>query len=123
NRPGHIKELVARVNAIRHQNRALQFDWTLRFHTTDNPQIIAYSKSSPDRTNIVFVIVNLDPHHMQHGWVSLDSLRSLGTGPDHSVKVRDLIDDAVYTWHGEWNYVRFDPCVRQGHIFHLVGGG
>jgi starch synthase (maltosyl-transferring) len=121
NRPGHIKELVARVNAIRHQNRALQVDRTLRFHATDNPQIIAYSKSSPDRANIVFVVVNLDPHHMQHGWVQvlLDSLRSLGAGPDHTFKVRDLIDDAVYTWHGEWNYVRFDPGVRQGHILKL----
>ncbi|PYR62248.1 MAG: alpha-1,4-glucan--maltose-1-phosphate maltosyltransferase [Acidobacteria bacterium] len=125
NRPGHIKELVARVNAIRHQNRALHVDRTLRFHATDNPQIIAYSKSSPDRANTVFVVVNLDPHHMQHGWVQgpPDSVRSLGTGPDHTFKVRDLIDDAVYTWHGEWNYVRFDPGVRQGHIFQLVAGG
>ena len=73
----------------------------------------------------MFVVVNLDPHHMQHGWVQvlLESLRSLGAGPDHTFTVRDLIDDAVYTWHGGWNYVRFDPGVRQGHIFQLVAGG
>ena len=25
----------------------------------------------------------------------------------------------VYTWRGEWNYVRFDPDVRQGHVLKL----
>jgi starch synthase (maltosyl-transferring) len=118
NRPGHIKELVARVNEIRHQNRALQLDATLRFHATDNPHIIAYSKSSPDRSNIVFVAVNLDPHHMQHGWVRV-SLDSLVSRPDRVYTAQDLIDDAVYTWRGEWNYVRFDPGVRQAHILRL----
>jgi len=116
NRPGHIKELIACVNAIRHQNRALHLDATLRFHATDNPQIIAYSKTSPDRSNVVFVAVNLDPHRMQHGWVSAGPLVS---APDRVYTARDLIDDAVYTWRGEWNYVRFDPGVRQGHILKL----
>ena len=32
----------------------------------------------------------------------------------------DLIDDTEYQWRGEWNYVRLDPCVRQGHIFRLT---
>src|SRR5213075_391591 len=45
-RPGHIKELVARVNGIRRQHRALHYDWTLTFHATDNPEIIAFSKTT-----------------------------------------------------------------------------
>src|SRR5439155_3891510 len=121
NRPGHIKELVARVNRIRHQHPALQFDWTLRFHATDNAQIIAYSKTSPDQSSLVFIVVNLDPHHMQHGWVQapVDSLPSPGPGGDGAFIAYDLLDDVQYTWRGEWNYVRFDPGVRQGHIFRL----
>src|SRR5690349_11587273 len=47
-RPGHISELVARVNAVRREHPALQVDRTLRFHATDNPEIIAYSKTSLD---------------------------------------------------------------------------
>jgi hypothetical protein len=35
-------------------------------------------------------------------------------------QVRDLLDDTVYTWRNEWNYVRFDPEVRQGHILKLA---
>jgi starch synthase (maltosyl-transferring) len=125
-RPGHIKELVARVNAIRHRETALQFDHTLRFHEADNSAIIAFSKSAPaalpsngseDRDGVdgrLFVVVNLDPHYMQHGYVRCP----LGAG-NGAYQVRDLLDDTVYTWRGEWNYVRFDPDVRQGHIFKL----
>ena len=130
NQAGNIKGLVARVNQIRRRNRALHVDRTLRFHATDNPQIIAYSKTSTDRSNVVLVVVNLDPRHMQHGYVQvpLDSLRSLGAGPlaerprdaDATYIAHDLIDDTQYRWHGEWNYVRLDPCVRQGHIFRLT---
>ena len=116
NRPGHIKELVRRVNRIRHQHPALQIDWTLRFHETDNPQIIAYSKSSPEQ--LVFVIVNLDPHRMQHGWVRVP-FDAIDAGPNDPYVAHDLIDDARYRWHGAWNYVRFDPGVRQGHILRL----
>jgi len=30
-----------------------------------------------------------------------------------------LADDTVYRWRGDWNYVRFDPEVRQGHVLKL----
>jgi starch synthase (maltosyl-transferring) len=111
-RPGHLKELVARVNQIRHRHRALQSDRTLQFHATDNPQLIAYSKTPSDGSGPrIFVVVNLDPHHMQHGWVRVD------TPPPGPYVVRDLLDDVEYVWRGEWNYVRLDPGVRQGHVF------
>jgi starch synthase (maltosyl-transferring) len=112
-RPGNIKELVARVNQIRRHEPALQFDHTLAFHETDNPQIIAFSKTAGD--SAVFVVVNLDPQYMQHGFVRFPF------APDaaRAYKVLDLVDEVVYTWRGEWNYVRFDPEVRQGHILKL----
>jgi starch synthase (maltosyl-transferring) len=113
-RPGHIEALVRRVNRIRHAHRALQFDRPLRFHATDNPEIIAYSKQAPDGSESVLTIVNLDPRHMQHGHVQVP-----GVGPDESYAVRDLLDEVTYQWRGEWNYVRFDPDIRQGHILNL----
>jgi starch synthase (maltosyl-transferring) len=113
-RPGNIAELVCRVNQIRHAHRALQFDSTLRFHATDNPEIIAYSKRAPGNGDTIFVVVNLDPRHMQHGHVEVP-----GFGPDAAYTVRDLIDDVTYEWRGAWNYVRFDPDIRQGHILWL----
>jgi starch synthase (maltosyl-transferring) len=113
-RPGHIKELIARVNTIRRRHRALQVDRTLQFVETDNPEIIAYTKTALDRSETLLMIVNLDPRHMQHGHVRVpfDSV-------DDTYPVRDLIDDVEYQWRGEWNYVRFDPDIRQGHILWL----
>jgi len=111
-RPGNIRELVRRVNEIRHEHRALQSDWMLRFHATNNPEIIAYTKTAPDGADWVLTIVNLDPRHTQHGLVDVPV--------DEDVfAVRDLLDDTSYTWHRGWNYVRFDPETRQGHILCL----
>ena len=110
--PGNINELVCRVNTIRRERAALQFDRTLRFHATDNDWIIAYSKTSPDRFDRVLTIVNLDPHNTQQGFVETPV-------DEDQYTVRDLLDDVAYTWHRGWNYVRFDPGVRQGHILCL----
>src|SRR5262249_12632327 len=91
-RPGHLKELVARVNQIRHQQRALQFNRPLEFQATDNPQIVAYTKSSPDGADRLLVVVNLDPHYMQHGWVEVpaDWIRAFAPDPERIYTARDL---------------------------------
>jgi starch synthase (maltosyl-transferring) len=129
NRPGHIKELIARVNQIRRRCRDLQFNWPIRFHATDSPHIIAYSKATdgadtpagtPASLLPVLTVVNLDPHHMQHGFVQTPAeWREATRGAPYAV--RDLLEDVVYTWRGDWNYVRFDPDVRQGHILQVEG--
>jgi starch synthase (maltosyl-transferring) len=110
--PGNINELVCRVNRIRHEHAALHFDWTLEFVPTDNPEVIAYTKRAPDDSERLLVIINLDPHHTQHGFVDppVDA---------DAYIVRDLLDDVAYTWHRGRNYVRFDPDVRQGHILQI----
>jgi starch synthase (maltosyl-transferring) len=111
-RAGNINELVCRVNRIRHQHAALQADRTLRFHATNNPEIIAYSKTSLDGGESLLMVINLDPHHMQHGHVEAPFDRD-------AFVVHDLLDDERYAWHRGFNYVRLDPGVRQGHILSL----
>jgi starch synthase (maltosyl-transferring) len=115
--PGNIEELIARVNAIRRQHRALQYDWTLRFHATDNPHLIAYSKTPPDGSEMLLTVVNLDPHFMQHGHVDASFVES------EYFSAHDLIDDVRYEWRTGWNYVRLDPQVRQGHILKIEPHG
>jgi starch synthase (maltosyl-transferring) len=63
----------------------------------------------------VFVVVNTDPHAMQHGWVQVPLAR-LGVTAGMPYTVVDLLDGSEYTWRGEWNYVRFDPAMRMGHV-------
>lgn len=122
-RPGHIQELVCRVNQVRRSQPALQRNDTLRFHRTDNSSIIAFSKAASEDggrpgDSVVLTIVNLDPHHMQHGHVQVPLAR-FGQPSHEGFGARDLLTDAVYRWHGEWNYVRLDPGLRQAHILEL----
>lgn len=113
--PRSLAELIARVNGIRREHPALQRDWGLRFHATDNPQLLAYSKRSDDGTDLVLMVVNLDPFTMQHGFVQLP-LADWGLSADSTVEVTDLLSLEHYFWRGEWNYVRLDPQARPAHM-------
>jgi len=118
NQPHSLAELIRHVNALRRAHPALQRDRGLRFHQTDNPHIISYSKRSVEGDDLVLVVVNLDPHNMQHGFVQLP-LVEWGLSPDAAVEVIDLISDEHYYWRAEWNYVRLDPEARVAHILHV----
>ncbi|MCI0535076.1 MAG: alpha-1,4-glucan--maltose-1-phosphate maltosyltransferase, partial [Verrucomicrobiales bacterium] len=87
--PGHLRGLVAKVNQIRRANPALHRNESLRFHQIENEQIVAYSKNTPDLANIIITVVNLDPHHVQSGWLQL-SLEPLGLKPGETYQVHDL---------------------------------
>ena len=113
-----LRHFIARLNAIRRDNTALQSDWSLRFHLVDNDSLICYSKTSPDKSNVVLVVANLDPHHTQSGWVDL-SLSGLEFETDRPFQVHDLLSDARYLWHGSRNFVQLDPRSTPVHIFRL----
>ncbi len=116
NRADSLKDLIARVNRIRHANPALQSNQGLRFHDVDNDQIIAYSKSTSDLSNLVLIVVNLDPFHTQSGWLRLP-LEELKLDPRDSFQVHDLVADTRYFWQGSRNYVELNPAVAPAHIF------
>jgi starch synthase (maltosyl-transferring) len=116
--PGSLKDFIARVNRIRRENPALQSDWSLRFHPVDNEQLLCYSKSTEDASNVILVVVNLDPHHAHTGWVDL-SLEPLGLDSQLPYQVHDLLSDARYLWQGSRNYVELNPRTVPAHIFRL----
>jgi len=116
--PGTLAELIARVNEIRREHPALQRDWGLRFHDTDNLHIICYSKRSEDGSDLVVMVVNLDAGGMQHGFVTLP-VTAWGLTPGASFEVVDLLSSERYLWRGESNYVRLDPPGRMAHILHV----
>jgi starch synthase (maltosyl-transferring) len=106
------------VNAIRRDNPALHSDWSLRFHTIGNEQMICYSKSSDDGMNAILTVVNLDPYHTQSGWVELD-LEALGVDELGPYQVHELLSGARYLWHGARNFVQLDPSSVPAHVFRL----
>ena len=116
--PQNLSDLIARLNAIRRENPALHTNEGLEFQRTDNEQIIAYTKSTPELDNIMLVLANLDPHHAQSGWLTLD-MQQLGLDPDIPYQVHDLITEARYLWAGPTNYVELRPSAVPAHVFRL----
>jgi len=117
-RPDSLREFIGCVNRIRRDNSALQSDGRLRFHSVDNDQLLCYSKSTPDWSNVIVVVVNLSPHHTHSGWLQLD-LRDLGLEADRPFQVQDLLTNAYYLWQGPRNYIEVNPHSAPAHIFRI----
>ncbi|MGA5769048.1 alpha-1,4-glucan--maltose-1-phosphate maltosyltransferase [Streptomyces pseudogriseolus] len=110
-----IAPLITRLNTIRRDHPALRLLRNLRFHRTDNDSVLAYSKRSG--SDVVLVVVNLDPHHVQEATVSLD-MNQLGLDWHESVPVRDELTGDTYHW-GSTNYVRLEPGRAPAHVLHV----
>jgi starch synthase (maltosyl-transferring) len=118
NNPSSLSELIAKVNQIRNSNEVLQSDSNLEFFAVDNSSIIAYGKYSDDFSEIILVIVNLDPKWAQSGWVELP-LAKLGISEKKPYQVQDLLDGKRFIWNGPKNFVKLDPSEVPAHIFKI----
>ncbi|MBB1254603.1 alpha-1,4-glucan--maltose-1-phosphate maltosyltransferase [Streptomyces alkaliterrae] len=125
-----ISPLITALNRVRRKHPALQQLRDVRFHRTDNPHVLAYSKrSNAPYLDSVLVVVNLDPHHTHEATVSLDmaELEGFGLTPAQArgaepFPVRDELTGETYHW-GRDNYVRLEPgradVPAPAHIFAL----
>ena len=122
NNPNSLRDLITHLNRIRRGSPALHQNTGLKFHPVDNTQMIAYSKVCDDPADMIFVVVNLDPHSRQAGWVNVD-VDALHLGSEESYQVHDLLTDARYVWHGSRNFVDLNPSIVPAHIFrvHSIG--
>ena len=116
-RPAPLAPLFAAVNGIRRRHPAFAGLRNVCFHGSDNPQVMAYSKISDDGTDIVLVVVTLDPSTVAESVLHLD-LKALGFGPEGPMQVTDELSGETYTW-GPHPYVRLDPVRRVAHIFQV----
>ncbi|MEN9411609.1 MAG: hypothetical protein RIQ92_46 [Actinomycetota bacterium] len=110
-----LAPFITLLNKIRRENIALQRLRNLRFHHTENDQMLAYSKREGD--NLILVVINLDPNFAQETTVHWD-MNSLGLSVD-SFEVMDLIDSAKYQWSPQ-TYVRLDPTRLSGKVVHIA---
>ena len=115
-RSDSLSGLIARLNAARRDNPALQSDWSLAFLDIDNDQLIAYRKSTPDLSNIIVTVVNLDTRYVQSGWLDL-AVDAIGLEPGAAYEALDLISDARYYWGGHRNFIRLEPGM--GHVLRI----
>jgi starch synthase (maltosyl-transferring) len=105
--PGNLNGLIITLNRFRRDNPALHHLTNLTFLETDNPQLLAYLKVAPDRTNAVIIVVNLDWTQPQYGTLDVP-LASLGLAAGSTYQVYDVLSDQRFTW-GATNWVRLDP--------------
>ncbi|MFD2247324.1 alpha-1,4-glucan--maltose-1-phosphate maltosyltransferase [Pontibacter ruber] len=113
-----IREVITLINKIRKVNPALQTTWNVHFSDTDNTQLLCYAKWDDARTNKMLMVVNLDPHNTQAGWVKVP-LYELGIERHQQYVVHDLLTEHKYTWTDEWNYVELRPNEMPVHVFRI----
>jgi len=114
--PYSLAAFIGRVNQIRREHVALQANESLRFLPVDNDQLLAYAKWSPEGTDVIVTVVNLDPFNVQSGWIELDPY-SVGIADGSSFQMHDLISNQRFLWQGQRHYVQLNPHVVPAHVF------
>jgi starch synthase (maltosyl-transferring) len=108
NAPGHIKDYIARLNALRRAHPALHGYTNLEFYPADGDGVLFYGKRTPDGDDAVLVAVALDPGAPRQATLHLP-LAALGIGPDAAYRVVDLGRDTERAGRGSTYRVRLDP--------------
>jgi starch synthase (maltosyl-transferring) len=111
-----MTDIISLINKIRKQHQALQSTWNMQFCEIGNSNLLAFIKISEDTNDKILVVVNLDPHGRQSGYVQLPK-EQLKINGNMNIKLHDLITDEHYTWTQEWNYVELDPFKMPFHLF------
>lgn len=113
-----MTDIISMVNRFRRENKALQTTWNTLFCSVENGQLLAYLKATDDLSNIILVVVNLDQHNQQAGYVQVPK-GVLKLGDKINLKLKDLMTDEQYTWTQEWNYVALNPHKMPFHLFQV----
>jgi starch synthase (maltosyl-transferring) len=117
-RPGHIKDDIARINRIRRENPALQELINLRFYPAADEQVLFYGKMTVDRGNMVFVAVNLDPFAVRETAIELP-LAEMGIAEVETFAAVELFTGEERRWRGALQHLRLDPEVNPATIFRI----
>jgi starch synthase (maltosyl-transferring) len=118
-RPGNIKEDIGILNRFRRANPALQQFVNLRFLPCADPSILAYAKATNDRSNVVVVAVNVDPHAAHEAEIALP-LGELGLPEEAGFAVEDAFTGEIATWRGARRHLRLDPEINPALLLRVL---
>jgi starch synthase (maltosyl-transferring) len=113
-----ITALITAINKARRKNTALQSNRYLEFYHIDNDYMLFYGKRTADLSNIILVVVNLDPFHVQKGRLNMP-LYELGVEMGESYLLEDLLTGCRYVWHEAQNEISLDPAFCGAAVFKL----
>lgn len=100
------------LNDVRRSSAPLQDLRSLRFHHTEDPEVIAYSKRVGGDTTLV--VCSLDPHGVRETTVWWD-MPAIGRDWHDRFIAHDHVTGQSFTW-GQATYVRLDPAAAVAHI-------
>lgn len=112
-RPGNIRAEIRQLNRIRRSNPALHSHRGIEFLPSSNEQVLFYSKSTPQRDNVLLIAVSLDPHSAQQTDVELPLWR-FGLPDDGELRMEDLLHESRYTWRGKYQVLHLHPGAPYG---------
>ena len=118
-RTNRMTDIITLLNKARKQNAALQNTWNIRFLSVENNNLIAYLKATDDLKSIVLIVVNLDQHSVQSGYVQLP-LQQWKIEGNVNVKLHDVMTGERYSWTQEWNDVAIDRNKLPGQFFEVT---
>ena len=118
-RPGHIKDDIARLNRLRRDHPALHHLVNLRFHPADHPQILFYGKAGAEGSDPVFVAVNLDPFAAHAAEVEFP-LAEMGIAATETFTATELLTGEEHRWRGARQRVTLDPGANPAAIFRIA---
>ena len=123
-----LAPLLTLLNQIRRDHPALLDLQNLSLHQSSDDATVVFSKhkhigataDAPARKDTIIVVINVDPHSMREGEVTLDldALELDGLSPDGTFIVDDLMTGATWNW-GKKNYFRLDAHMEPAHILHV----
>lgn len=115
---GNIIDFVTLLNDIRRGNPALHHLTNLRFYHASSDHILFFGKATADLSNIVFVAINLDPHHAHDATIEMP-LWEFGVSEDQPYQLDDLIHGHSWYWTGKWQHLHLGPHTNPVSIFRL----
>lgn len=117
-RPRNIKDYITCVNEIRRENPALHEVDNLHFYPADDDNVLFYGKMTRDRSNIVFVVVNLDPFDPHVAELDFP-LEEMGLKEGETFQVQELISGKRHLWRSSKQGVKLDPEVNPCEIYRI----
>lgn len=111
----NLTRIMTAINKARKELPSLQQTNNIEFLEIDNQQLLAFHKWDFEAKDRTLVVVNLDPHYAQKGWVKVP-LSKWGIQAGHTVRVFDVITEDSYVWNEEHCYIELHP-VLPFHIF------
>ena len=113
-----LRKMITVLNNIRQNNPALQDFRNTSFYPVDNDYLLFYIKATYDQSNIIAVIVNLDPFNPQTGKVHFP-LQTLGIDSEEPYLLQDQLGEERFIWSGSQNFITVDPLRAPAFVFKL----